>query len=113
MASTNPSTEEALQLFKDIEQHFPTKALGDDRWYILVISAITGGGHPGFTKELYLYLISKPQYQTPEQRQALMRRIREALVKLVSVVGVPKPLEAVFSMGEVEREEDKDYSFSR
>ena len=42
-----------------------------------------------------------------------MRRIREALVKLVSVVGVPKPLEAVFCMGEVEREEDKDYSFSR
>ena len=42
-----------------------------------------------------------------------MRRLREALVKLVSVVGVPKPIEAVFSMGEVEREEDKDYSFSR
>ncbi|KAK5138405.1 hypothetical protein LTR08_003466 [Meristemomyces frigidus] len=42
-----------------------------------------------------------------------MRRLREALVKLVSVVGVPKPLEAVFCMGEVEREEDKDYSFSR
>lgn len=42
-----------------------------------------------------------------------MRRLREALVKLVSVVGVPKPLEAVFSMAEVEREEDRDYSFSR
>lgn len=58
-------------------------------------------------------MISKPQYQTPEQRQALMRRLREALVKLVAVVGVPKPLEAVFSMGEVEQEQDKDYSFSR
>jgi hypothetical protein len=34
-------------------------------------------------------------------------------VKLVSVVGVPKPLEAIFSIGEVERDEDKDYSFSR
>lgn len=34
-------------------------------------------------------------------------------MKLVSVVGVPKPLEAVFSMAEVEREEDRDYSFSR
>ena len=58
-------------------------------------------------------MISKPEYSSPAQRQALMRRIREALVKLVSVVGVPKPLEAVFCMGEVEREEDKDYSFSR
>ncbi|TKA70398.1 hypothetical protein B0A55_05606 [Friedmanniomyces simplex] len=113
MASTNPSSEDALQLFKDLEQSFPTQTLDEGRWYILAIAAITGGGHPGFAKELYLYLISKPQYQTPEQRQSLMRRLREALVKLVSVVGVPKPLEAVFSMGEVEREEDKDYSFSR
>lgn len=42
-----------------------------------------------------------------------MRRLREALVKLVSIVGVPKPLEAVFCIAEVERDEDKDYSFSR
>ena len=42
-----------------------------------------------------------------------MRKLREALVKLVSVVGVPKPLEAVFSIADIEREEDKDYSFSR
>lgn len=77
------------------------------------IAAISAGGHPGLAKDLYLYLISRPEYQTPEQRQALMRRLREALVKLVSVVGVPKPLEAIFCMAEVEREEDKDYSFSR
>ncbi|TKA44893.1 hypothetical protein B0A54_03184 [Friedmanniomyces endolithicus] len=141
MALTNPSAEDALQLFKDIEEHFPTQTLGEERWYILAvssaksptdhlrhlltdhlrhlltahdqISAITAGGHPGFAKDLYLYLISKPEFGTPDQRQALMRRLREALVKLVSVVGVPKPLEAVFSMGEVERDEDKDYSFSR
>ena len=42
-----------------------------------------------------------------------MRRLREALVKLVSVIGVPKPLEAIFSIGDIERDEDKDYSFSR
>ena len=42
-----------------------------------------------------------------------MRRLREALVKSVSIVGVCKPLEAVFCISEVEREEDKDYSFSR
>lgn len=42
-----------------------------------------------------------------------MRRLREALVKLVSIVGVVKPLESVFAMADVEREEDRDYSFSR
>ena len=35
------------------------------------------------------------------------------MVKLVSIVGVVKPLESCFSMADIEREEDKDYSFSR
>lgn len=77
------------------------------------ISAVTGGGHPHFAATLYEYLISKPEYSTSDQRKALIRRLREALVKLVSVVGVPKPLEAVFSIADIEREEDKDYSCSR
>lgn len=34
-------------------------------------------------------------------------------MKLVSVVGVPKPLEAIFQIAGVEREEDRDYSFLR
>ncbi|KAI7475261.1 hypothetical protein KC351_g10191 [Hortaea werneckii] len=113
MSFTEPTPEQALDLFKDIEQHFPSQSLGGDRWYILAISAIAGSVHPEFAQQLYLYLVSKPEFSTPSQRQALMRRLREALVKLVSVVGVPKPLEAVFSMAEVEREEDRDYSFSR
>jgi len=37
MALTNPSPEEALQLFKDIERHFPSKTLGEERWQILAV----------------------------------------------------------------------------
>lgn len=42
-----------------------------------------------------------------------MRRLREALFKCVSIVGVPRPLEAIFKIGAVERPEDKDYTFTR
>lgn len=34
-------------------------------------------------------------------------------MKLVSVVGVPKPLEAIFCIAAIEKPEDRDYSFSR
>lgn len=112
MAQTDPTVDEALHLFKEIELLFP-KTLGNDKWYIMAISAITGGGHPAFARELYLYLISLQEYSTSEKRKALVKRLREALVKLVSVVGVPRPLEAIFSIAAVERDEDKDYSFSR
>ena len=104
---------EVQKLFEEIEQHFPSKSLGEERWQIVAVSAIKGGGHPQLAAELYQYLIAKSQYSTSEQRKALIRRLREALVKLVSVVGVVKPLEAIFSIAEIEREEDKDFSFSR
>lgn len=42
-----------------------------------------------------------------------MRRIRETLFKLIVIVGVCKPLEAIFVIDAVTRPEDKDYSFSR
>lgn len=34
-------------------------------------------------------------------------------MKCTSVVGVCKPLEAIFAIAEIERPEDRDYSFSR
>jgi len=112
MSLTNPSKQETLALFESIEQHFPS-SLGKDKWFILAIAAVSAGGHPELSADLYTHLISRPDYSTPVTRQALVRRLREALVKLVSVVGVPKPLEAIFAIGAVERHEDKDYSFSR
>lgn len=113
MSLTEPSKSEALVLFQQIESAFPSANLGTDRWYILALAAITTGGHTEFAADLYLYLVSKPEYATSNTRKELVRRLREALIKLVSVVGVPKPLESVFAIAGVEREEDKDYSFSR
>ena len=113
MSLTAPTKQDAIALFHSIEKHFPSQTLGSDKWYILAIAAISAGGHPEFSADLYLHLISREEYSSSIQRQALVRRLREALVKLVSVVGVPKPLEAIFSIGAVERDEDKDYSFSR
>jgi hypothetical protein len=74
---------------------------------------MVGGGQPNFAPLLYKELIKRPEYQTPEQRQALMRRIRETLFKLIVIVGVCKPLEAIFDIDAITRPEDKDYSFSR
>jgi hypothetical protein len=42
-----------------------------------------------------------------------MRRIRETLFKLIVIVGVCKPLEAIFDIDAVTKLEDKDYTFSR
>lgn len=77
------------------------------------LAAMVGGGQPGFAPLLYKELIKRPEYQTPEQRQALMRRIRETLFKLIVIVGVCKPLEAIFDIDAITRPEDKDYTFSR
>jgi len=74
---------------------------------------MVGGGQYSFAPLLYKELIKRPEHQTCEQRQALMRRIRETMVKLVPIVGVCKPLDAIFCIDEVTAPEDRDYSFSR
>ena len=40
MALTNPTPEDALKLFKDIEQKFPSANLGEDKWEILAVLAL-------------------------------------------------------------------------
>lgn len=74
---------------------------------------MVGGGQPGFAPTLYKELIKRPEFTTPEQRQFLMRRIRETLFKSICIIGVCKPLEAIFDIEAVTAPEDKDYSFSR
>ncbi|TVY23361.1 hypothetical protein LHYA1_G008320 [Lachnellula hyalina] len=113
MATTHESTaEDATALFKSIEEIFPKLTLGEDKWYLPVLSALVGAA-PDHVGTLYTYIVNKPDFSTPETRQALVRRLREALVKNISIQGVCKPIEALFSITKVERPEDKDYSFSR
>ncbi|KAJ9645985.1 hypothetical protein H2201_005530 [Coniosporium apollinis] len=117
MGAVQPAADQAAQdvvsLFEAVEAKFPSKTVGDDKWYLVTLTTLVGGGMPELAADLYSYLIQKPGFSTPESRQALMRRLREALVKCVPIIGVCKPLEAVFSIDKIQRPEDKDYSFSR
>ncbi|EUC49369.1 hypothetical protein COCMIDRAFT_33218 [Bipolaris oryzae ATCC 44560] len=113
-ASRDPTADEALALFKGIEEKFPAKTLGDDKWYLLALSVIVSGGQPNFVPLLYKHLIARPEYQSSEERQKLLRRMREVLFKLVIIVGVCRPLEAVLDLdAAVEKEEDRDFTFTR
>ncbi|KAK6500508.1 hypothetical protein TWF481_010852 [Arthrobotrys musiformis] len=108
----DPTTEELLALFRDVRASFP-KALGE-RWYLMLFATLTYAlPDPSTLSALYTYLITLPEYSTPESRQALIRRIREALLKLVSLIGVAKPLTVIWSISSLEREEDRDFSSTR
>jgi hypothetical protein len=100
-------------LFESIEKRFGETQLGDDRWYLVPLTALTGGGSPHLADQLYIYLTQQERYQTATSRQALVRRLREDLIKSISIVGVCRPIEAIVSISEVEREEDRDYSSTR
>ncbi|KAL5346150.1 hypothetical protein ACLOAV_009183 [Pseudogymnoascus australis] len=101
------------QLFQEIEKKLSGTRLCEDRWYIMVVAVLAGGPDPELAGQLYLYLISQPKYSEPSARQTLVRRLREALVKSISIVGVCKPIESIVAISKLEREEDKDFSFSR
>ncbi|PWY66092.1 hypothetical protein BO70DRAFT_366578 [Aspergillus heteromorphus CBS 117.55] len=102
------------QLFQTLEAQFRnTTTLPPEKWYILAISTLVSNPDPERADQLYLYLISQAAYQTPSARQSLVRRLREALFKSVIIVGVCKPLEAIFAINAIESPSDKDYTFTR
>ncbi|KAJ5629771.1 hypothetical protein N7528_003428 [Penicillium herquei] len=101
------------QLFTELETRFNGTSLGSDKWYILATSTLAASPDPERADQLYLHLISKPEHSTSPSRQALIRRLREALIKSVPIVGVCKPIEAILSINKLERDEDKDYTFTR
>ncbi|KAH7161864.1 hypothetical protein EDB81DRAFT_353758 [Dactylonectria macrodidyma] len=118
MATSQPQTDlvldpELCKVFKQVEDSFKRTELGDKRWYILTIACLAASPDPEAAKELYLYIVRKPEYEKSEARQELVRRLREALVKSVPLVGVCKPLEAILAIMEVERPEDQDLSCTR
>lgn len=104
---------QVAQLFQAIEKALSSTAIGPNRWYLLVLAALCGGTEPLLVDQLYLYLINRPDCTQPAARQALVRRLRESLVKLICIVGVCKPIESILAISKVERPEDRDLSFSR
>ncbi|CVK95135.1 uncharacterized protein FMAN_13334 [Fusarium mangiferae] len=106
-------TPELSQLFQNIETRFKDTQLGNQRWYLLVIACLSASPDPEAAAALYQYLTRQEAYQTSESRQALIRRLREALVKTIILVGVCKPIEAILSIMQVEKPEDRDFSQTR
>ncbi|KAI8675979.1 hypothetical protein NCS57_00500800 [Fusarium keratoplasticum] len=106
-------TLELSELFSKIENNFKTTNLGEHRWYLLVIACLSASPDPEASAALYLYLTRQEAYQTSESRQALVRRLREALVKTICLVGVCKPIEAILAIAKIEKPEDRDYSRTR
>ncbi|KAI4641758.1 hypothetical protein J4E93_007856 [Alternaria ventricosa] len=62
---------------------------------------------------LYNYIISQPSYQTSAERQRLVRRMREAMIKCIILNGIPIVMEAFVSLAKQEKPEDQDHSFTR
>lgn len=114
--ASSPSTQvqpRYRELFAELESRFQSTTLGPDKWYILAITTLVASSDPERADQLYLHLCSQPSYSTSESRKALIRRLREALIKSVPIVGVCKPIEAILSISKVERDEDKDYTCTR
>lgn len=107
------ASQSIIEHFKGIESLYSTTTLGAEQWYLIVLSVFTSTGQCRLVPELYTYLISLPQYSTSTERKDLMKRLRETLVKLTSIIGVARPLEAIININSVTAPEDRDYSFSR
>jgi hypothetical protein len=110
----SPAADARLsELFNEVESKLQSTDIGTGRWYILAIACLVAGPDPEAAAQLYLHLINQPTHSDSSTRQFLIRRLREALVKSIAIVGVCKPIEAILAIAKIERDEDKDYSCTR
>ncbi|KAK4100184.1 hypothetical protein N658DRAFT_508121 [Parathielavia hyrcaniae] len=108
-----PAVSQSLtDLFAKAEAGFPPR-FREHGWYLTVLASFVGTGQQQLAGRLYEHLTAQPQYQTSETRQALVRRLREALIKCIIINGIPVVIEAITSISDVEKPEDRDYSCSR
>lgn len=99
-------------LFQTLESRFQdVTSIDASKWPILAMATLVAGPDPDHAHNLYLYLINKEE--SSDACKALVRRLREALLKAIPLVGVCKPIEAILAISNVERDEDKDYTFTR
>ncbi|TPX07818.1 uncharacterized protein E0L32_010505 [Thyridium curvatum] len=114
MTTADSDSQQGLltQLFEKAEAEFPPR-FREHGWYLTVIASLIGSGQQKLVGRLYEHLVAQPQYQTSAARQALVRRMREAMVKCIIINGIPSVIEAVTSVADVEKPEDCDYSCSR
>jgi hypothetical protein len=114
-AAAAPHADPKLtEMFESLEKKLATTKLGDDKWYVLAVACLVAGPDPDTAAaQLYQHLIAQPKYSTSDARKALIRRLREALIKTVTIVGVCKPIEAILAIAKIERPEDRDYSSTR
>ncbi|PQK13538.1 hypothetical protein BB8028_0004g04690 [Beauveria bassiana] len=90
------------------------QSLGSRNWDITILSALTSGTHFATAAgKIYEYQTKRREFSTKAQRQSLIRRLRETLVKLVVISGVPKSFEAILGLASTIEDEDNDKTFSR
>jgi hypothetical protein len=127
---SDPTPQDATSLLEALGKRFPAATLGHDKCYFIAVSILTMSSSSSLCSHISIGVIAlrqplpriHPQYLhildllaqilNPDSRKALIRRIREAFVKGVSIIGVCKPIEAIILLDAIERPVDKDYSFS-
>ncbi|CAM6001185.1 unnamed protein product [Sphagnum balticum] len=110
MGSQRSKPVDVPALCNRVQQEFPER-FRKDGWYLTTTAALIACGKPALVAPLYTHLSN--EYQTPEARKALVRRIREAMIKCIILNGIPIVMEAFAALAKVEKPEDQDKSFTR
>lgn len=69
------------ELFRSTEARLHSSRTPSDKGYLTTLSSLTTTSESHLAGQLYLYLVSQPDYSTPPARQTLIRCMREVCAK--------------------------------
>jgi hypothetical protein len=100
----DPTKQEWDDLNQDVKSQLLPE-MGTDSWYLLIATVLTVGPRPHLLASFWTHLITHdPTFSSAEAQTRLSERLRDLLLKQMTLVGAPQLLSALIPLAKVQTE---------
>jgi hypothetical protein len=101
---SEPMKQEWDDLIQDVKSQLLSE-MGTESWYLLIATVLTVGPRPHLLASFWTHIISQdPVFSSSEAQTRLSERLRDLLLKQMTLVGAPQLLSAMIPLAKVQAE---------
>ncbi|KAJ9609632.1 hypothetical protein H2200_005960 [Cladophialophora chaetospira] len=98
LASTSPTKEQWDDLCREVKAQL-LEEMGEESWYLIIATVLTVSPRPNLLAEFWTHITTHDtSFSTPEAHSRLSDRLRDLLLKQLTLIGAPKMLSALIPL---------------
>ncbi|KAL2401946.1 hypothetical protein ABEF92_003080 [Exophiala dermatitidis] len=101
--TTAPTREQWDQLCQDVKAALVKPEMGEESWYLIIATVLTTSPRPHLLADFWTYLTTtQPEFSSTEAQTRLSERLRDVLLKQLTLIGAPQMLSALIPWAKVQ-----------